>query len=43
VKIRLKQEEDEKGVVIEVLLDSKATGLVMSLELIRKTSFRRKS
>jgi len=31
VKIGLKQEEDEEEIVVEVLLDSGVTGLVMSL------------
>jgi len=35
VKIRLKQEEEEEGVVTEALLDSGATGLVMSEEFTR--------
>ena len=41
VKIRLKQEEEEKGIVIEVLLDSGVTGLVMSKEFAKKHRFRR--
>jgi len=41
VKIRLKQEEEEEGVVIEALLDSRATGLVMSEEFMRKHKFKR--
>ena len=41
VKIGLKQEEEEEGVVIEALLDSGATGLVMSKEFARKHKFRR--
>ena len=41
VKIGLKQEEEEEGVVIEALLDSGATGLVMSEEFTRKNKFRR--
>ena len=41
VKIVLKQEEEEKGVVIEVLLDSGTTGLVMSEEFVRKHKFKR--
>jgi len=41
VKIGLKQEEEEEGVVTEVLLDSGATGLVMSKEFTRKHKFRR--
>ena len=38
VKIVLKQEE---GIVVEVLLDSSATGLVMSEKFARKNKFRR--
>ena len=41
VKIRLKQEEEEEEVVTEALLDSGATGLVMSEEFTRKHKFRR--
>ena len=41
VKIGLKQEEEEKEVVTEALLDSGATGLVMSKEFARKHKFRR--
>ncbi len=41
VKIRLKQEEKEEGIVTEALLDSGATGLVMSKEFARKHRFRR--
>ena len=41
VKIGLKQEEEEEGIVTEVLLDSGATGLVMSEEFMRKHKFRR--
>ena len=41
VKIGLKQEEEEEGIVVDVLLDSKATGLVMSEEFVRKHRFRR--
>ena len=40
VKIRLKQEEEE-GVVTEALLDSSATGMVMSEEFARRHKFRR--
>ena len=36
VKIGLKQEEEEERVVTEALLDSGATGLVMSEEFVRK-------
>jgi len=41
VKIGLKQEEEEEGVATEALLDSGATGLVMSKEFARKHKFRR--
>ena len=41
VKIRLKQEEEEEGIVTEALLDSGTTGLVMSEEFVRKHKFRR--
>jgi len=41
VKIGLKQEEDKERIVTEALLDSRATGLVMSKEFVRKHKFRR--
>jgi len=41
VKIGLKQEEDEEGIVTEALLDSGATGLVMSEEFARRHKFKR--
>jgi len=41
VKIGLKQEEEEEGVVMEALLDSSATGLVMSEEFAKKHRFKR--
>ena len=41
VKIGLKQEENEEGVVTEVLLDSGAMGLVMSKEFVRRHKFKR--
>ena len=41
VKIGLKQEEEEEGVVTEALLDSGATGMVMSEEFARRHKFRR--
>jgi len=34
--IRLKRINIQEGVTVEILLDSKAIGLVMSFELIRK-------
>ena len=41
VKIGLKQEEEEEGVVTEALLDSGVTGLVMSEKFARRHKFRR--
>ena len=41
VKIGLKQEEKEEGVVTEALLDSGAIGLVMSEEFVRRHKFKR--
>jgi len=41
VKIGLKQEEEEEGIVVDVLLDSRAIELVMSEEFARKHRFRR--
>ena len=41
VKIGLKQEEEEE-IVVETLLDSGATGLVMSEEFTKKYKFKRK-
>ena len=41
VKIGLKQEEEEEGIVVDALLDSGATGLVISEEFARKHRFRR--
>ena len=41
VKIGLKQEEDKEGSVTEALLDSGATGLVMSEEFARRYKFKR--
>jgi len=42
VKIGLKQEDDEEGTIVEALLDSRAIGLVMSLEFTRKNRFKKK-
>ncbi len=42
VKIGLKQEDDEKRIIVEALLNSRATGLVMSLEFARKNKFKKK-
>ena len=41
VKIGLKQEEEEEGVVTEALLDSSATGLVISEEFAKRHKFKR--
>jgi len=41
VKIGLKQEEEEEGIVVDVLLDSGVTELVISKEFARKHRFRR--
>ena len=41
VKIWLKQEEEEEGVVTEVLLDSRATELIMSEKFVRRHKFKR--
>jgi len=41
VKIGLKQEEKEEGVVIEALLNSGMTGLVMSEEFAKRHKFKR--
>ena len=41
MKIGLKQEEKEEGVVTEALLDSGAMGLVMSKEFAKKHKFKR--
>jgi len=42
VKVKLKQEDDEKVIIVKALLDSRVTGLVMSLEFARKNKFRKK-
>ena len=41
VKIGLKQKEEEEGIVTKALLDSGATGLVMSEEFARRHKFKR--
>ena len=41
VRIGLKQEEEEEGIMTETLLDSGATGLVMSEEFAKKYKFKR--
>jgi len=42
VNIGLERINTQKGVMVEVLLDSEATGLVMSLEFARKQRFKLK-
>jgi len=42
VKIGLKQKKDEEGIIVEALLDSGVTGLVMSLEFEKKNKVRKK-
>jgi len=42
VKIGLKRINTQKGVMVETLLDSGATGLVMSSEFVRKQGFKLK-
>jgi len=42
VKIGLKRVNTQKGITIEALLDSSATGLIMSLEFARKQRFKLK-
>jgi len=42
VKIGLERVDTQKGITVEVLLDSGTTGLVMSLEFARKQSFKLK-
>ena len=43
VKIGLKQEDEEEDrITVKVLLNSRATGLIMSLEFARKHKFKKK-
>ena len=42
VRIRLKRIDIQKGVTVEVLLDSRTTGLVISSEFARKQRFKLK-
>jgi len=42
VKIRLERVDMQEGVTVEALLDSRATGLVMSSEFVRKQRFKLK-
>ena len=43
VKIKLKQKDNKEEIVIEMLLDSRVTGLVMNSEFIRKYKFKKKN
>ena len=42
VKIGLKQQKNEEGIVVETLLNSSMIGLMMSLEFARKNKFKKK-
>ena len=42
VKIRLERIDTQEGIIVEALLDSGATGLVMSSEFARKQGFKLK-
>ena len=42
IKIRLERLDMQKGITVEALLDSRATGLVMSLEFMREKGFKLK-
>ena len=42
VKIRLERINTQEGIMVEALLDSGATGLVMSLEFTKKQGFKLK-
>jgi len=42
VKIRLKSINTQKGMIVEILLDSRVIGLVISLEFVRKQEFKLK-
>ena len=42
MKIRLERVNMQEGIIVEVLLDSGATGLVMSSEFARKQGFKLK-
>ena len=42
MKIRLERVDTQEGITVEALLDSRATGLVMSSEFARKQDFKLK-
>jgi len=42
MKIELERIDIQEGIMVEALLDSSATGLVMSLEFVRKQGFKLK-
>ena len=42
VKIRLERVDTQEGIIVETLLDSGATELVMSLEFVKKQGFKLK-
>ena len=41
MKIGLKQKNKEDGITVEELLDSRATGLMMSLKFVKKHKFKK--
>ena len=42
IKIGLERIDIQEGIIVEALLDSRAMGLVMSLEFVRKQGFKLK-
>jgi len=42
VKIGLKQKDNKKGIIVDMLLDSRVMKLVISLEFVRNNKFRKK-
>jgi len=42
VRIGLKQEDDEDGITVGILLDSSIIELIMSLKFVRKNKFKKK-
>ena len=42
MKIGLKQEDNKEGIIVEALLNSRATELAMSSKFVRKNKFKKK-
>ena len=42
MKIGLKQKDNKKGIIVDMLLDSRVMKLVISLEFVRNNKFRKK-